>query len=332
MKSTIHVTTGSGPIRAEIFQQNLYLTDGGLESDLIFNRGVELNHFAAFELLNHEQGQEELKNYFFPYLDLAVKYNYHFVAETPTWRANPDWAFKLGYSFNELHAINRKSIRFMRSLIDDHFIHSDKVLISGNIGPRGDGYRVENVMTPEEARAYHSEQIKAFALEDADLVSAFTLNYTDEAVGIVRAAQEFNIPVVISFTVETDGRLPNGLTLKQAIEKTDALTNGYTTFFMINCAHPEHFKHVFGNNAEWMNRIGAIRANASIKSHAELDESETLDPGDKCLLATGYHELNHMLPNLQVVGGCCGTDHNHIAKICEVLFHNNPEVCREPAY
>ena len=310
-----------------VFRDTTYLSDGGLESFLVFHRGIELNHFAAFELLNNEQGLDELRNYFLPYLDLAVQYDFSFVAETPTWRANPDWAFKLGYTSQELNAMNRNSIRFMRALIEEHPISLDNTLISGNIGPRGDGYRVENRMTVEEAKAYHSDQINIFALADADLVSAFTLNYTEEAIGIVRAAQQINIPVVISFTVETDGRLPTGESLRDAIEKTDDATGGYTTFFMINCAHPEHFKHVFGDKADWRNRIGAIRANASKKSHAELDESETLGAGDTCQLANGYHELKHLLPNLRVIGGCCGTDHTHIAKICHVLFHDKPEDC-----
>lgn len=308
-----------------VFKHKFYLTDGGLETTLFFHRGIELNHFAAFELLNDEAGRKELTDYFLPYLDVAVKYNYPFVFETPTWRANPDWAYKLGYSADELNAINRGAIKFARALLRNHPIGTEKVLISGNIGPRGDGYRVENAMTPAEAKTYHGEQIKAFTMADADLVSAFTLNYTDEAIGIVLAAKEFNIPVVISFTVETDGKLPSGEALKEAIEKTDAATNSYPTFYMINCAHPEHFIHVFKEKGSWISRIEAIRANASIKSHAELDESDMLDTGDKYLLTTGYYELKQLLPNLRVIGGCCGTDHSHIAQICEVLYHDSPE-------
>ena len=314
-----------------IFGNFNYLTDAGLESFLVFHRGVELNHFAAFELLNDEKGLQELRDYYVHYLDLAVQYDYHFVAETPTWRANPDWGFKLGYSQKELDSINRNSVRFMRSLVNEHPISSEKALISGNIGPRGDGYVVDSKMTPAESKAYHSKQINTLALADADCVSAFTLNYSEEAIGIIQAAKEVNIPVVISFTTETDGKLPSGESLKDAIEKTDHATDGFTEFFMINCAHPEHFKHVFDENTDWMKRIGAIRANASLKSHAELDESDTLDSGDQCRLANGYLELKQLLPNLQVIGGCCGTDHSHMAKVCEVLFKNEPEVCPEPA-
>lgn len=311
------------------FTEPFYLTDGGLESTMVFHHGIELNHFAAFELLNDKAGRKELRTYFMPYFDLAVKYNVPFVAETPTWRTNPDWVYKLGYSTEQLHAISRHAVDFFRQLADEHSITQENILISGCLGPRGDGYVVEKEMTPVEAKSYHSEQIKAFALADADVVTSFTLNYLEEALGIAQAAKGFAIPVVIGFTVETDGNLPSGQPLREAIEAIDSETEAYPVHYMINCAHPEHFKHIFGDNRDWVNRIGCIRANASLKSHAELDNSTTLDTGDKCLLASGYHELKHLLPNLKVVGGCCGTDHSHIAKICEVLVHDDPELCLE---
>lgn len=213
-----------------IFQDTMYLSDGGLETTLVFHKGIELNFFSSFELLNDEWGRQLLTECYRPYLDLAVNYNYSFVFETPTWRANPDWGYRPGYSAEELNAINRNAIKWARSVISEHRIDQGQVIVSGNIGPRGDGYRVDATMTSTEAKTYHTEQIKSFVMADADMVSAFTLNYTDEAIGIVLAAEEFHIPVVISFTVETDGNLPNGETLKEAIEKTDQVTNGYAVF------------------------------------------------------------------------------------------------------
>lgn len=301
------------------FPQGFYLTDGGLETTLIFHQGIDLPHFAAFELVDYPEGRNALWEYYTPYLHIAQQYGMNFILETPTWRANPDWGFKLGYPEEALTEINRKSVWFLQELKssspDPH-----KILISGNIGPRGDGYVAEKIMTAEEAYAYHWPQIRAFAREKADLVTAMTLNYTEEAVGIVKAAKKAGVPVVISFTVETDGRLPNGETLQEAIEKTDGFTDGYALHFMINCAHPEHFKHVLGDEGIWKNRIRGIRANASTKSHAELDTSETLDPGDKCLLAEGYIQLKELLPALSIFGGCCGTDHSHLEEICKHIF------------
>ena len=193
------------------------------------------------------------------------------------------------------------------------------VVISGCIGPRGDGYRVDNEMTAEEAQRYHEPQVATFADTAADLVSALTLTYAGEAVGVARAAQNAGIPSVISFTVETDGRLPSGQSLREAIEEVDDQTDGAVAYFMINCAHPTHFAHVLEGDGDWRGRIRGLRANASEKSHAELDEAEELDSGDPAALARHYRELQTRLPSLTVVGGCCGTDHRHVAEICTAV-------------
>jgi len=189
-------------------------------------------------------------------------------------------------------------------------------VISGCLGPAGDGYSPEAMMTVEEAELYHSPQVRTFAGSEADMITALTMNYREEALGIVKAAKKYNIPAVISFTVETDGSLPSGETLQSAIESVDAATENYVSYYMINCAHPEHFKAIFADKADWHQRIRGIRANASCKSHAELDNSDTLDAGDMSLLSQGIGEIKTLLPWLNVLGGCCGTDHNHIDAIC----------------
>ena len=302
-----------------LFNEKYYLTDGGLETTLIFHRGIVLKSFAAFELLRSDYGEIELLEYYTPYLSLSEKNKMGFVIESPTWRASCDWGVRLGYTHDELFALNRQSIKLIRH-ISRSFDQIPHVIISGNIGPRGDGYKADFRMTAEQAKAYHMEQVKAFAMEDADVVTAATITYSDEAIGIVQAARSFGTPVVISFTVETDGRLPGGETLREAIEKVDHETDYYAEHFMINCAHPQHFIKEVESDGEWKWRIGGIRANASLKSHAELDESETLDTGDKCLLAQGYAELFDLLPNVKVIGGCCGTDHSHLEEICNEVF------------
>ena len=265
-----------------------YLTDGGLETTLIFHYDLELPHFAAFDLLNTSKGKDALTKYYTPYLELAQKYDVNFILETPTWRANSDWGAKLGYSKSELAQINRDSVAFIKGLKPDTINDTLNWITSGNVGPRGDGYVAETIMTSDQAKAYHLLQISTFVQEGVDLVTALTINYSVEGIGIVQAAQELKVPVVISFTVETDGHLPCGESLKEAIEKTDRETDGYTAYFMINCAHPEHFKHVLNHGEPWKNRIRGIRANASTKSHAELDQCETLDTGDMDLFVEGY--------------------------------------------
>ena len=153
-------------------------------------------------------------------------------------------------------------------------------LIDGPVGPRGDGYRVEDSMTPDVAADYHRFQVSRMADAGVDVVTALTMGYVDEAAGIAIAARAADVPGVVSFTLETDGRLPTGMPLGEAIEATDAATGGYPLHYMINCAHPTHFDHVLDPDAPWAHRIGGLRANASTLSHAELDEMIELDEGD----------------------------------------------------
>ena len=295
-----------------------FLTDGGMETTLIFHQGLDLPYFAAFVLLDDEEGRDQLRSYYRPYVELARKRGVGIVLDTPTWRANADWGERLGYSAEALADVNRRGVALLeelRSISDD----GPPIIISGCIGPRGDGYRVDEKMSAEDAQKYHAPQIATFADTVADLVTALTLTYTDEAVGIVRAAQAVGVPVVISFTVETDGRLPSGESLHKAVDAVDGATGGGPAYFMINCAHPTHFADVLADMDSSLGRIRGVRANASTKSHAELDESDELDAGDPVDLAARYGALRAQLPHLTVVGGCCGTDHRHIGEICAVF-------------
>ena len=297
-----------------------FLTDGGLETTLIFHQGIDLPHFAAFDLLSYEEGKVTLKNYYLEYIRIAKKHKVGFLLESPTWRANLDWGYKMGYSPDSLNRINRIAIEQLHEIRNKHEDETTKMLISGCVGPRGDGYVPSDKMKASQAAIYHAPQIQTFKKANADMVSAITMNYVEEALGIVIAAKNANIPVVISFTVETDGKLPSGQSLKEAILQIDDITGCYPAYYMVNCAHPSHFKNVLETSENWLKRIHGIRANASTKSHAELDESEHLDHGDKHELAERYQELKKLLPNLKVIGGCCGTDHSHIEQICEVLI------------
>jgi S-methylmethionine-dependent homocysteine/selenocysteine methylase len=289
-----------------------------METTLIFHEGLDLPEFAAFVLLDDEQGREALRSYFRPYIDIARKRGVGIILDTPTWRANADWGERLGYSAEALAAVNRRGVMLLDELRAESGAEPP-IVIAGCIGPRGDGYRADALMSADEAEQYHAAQIATFAGTSVDLVSALTLTYADEAVGIVRAAQAADIPVAISFTVETDGRLPSGEALREAVEAVDEQTGGAAAYFMINCAHPTHFAHVLEDAGPWLDRIHGVRANASAKSHAELDEAEELDEGDPADLAARYRELRKRMPNLNVIGGCCGTDHRHIGEICAVV-------------
>jgi S-methylmethionine-dependent homocysteine/selenocysteine methylase len=296
-----------------------FLTDGGIETSLIFDDGLELPHFAAFDLLRRLEGRAALERYYAPYLALAAAGHFGFVLESPTWRASPDWAERLGYSAAALAVANADAIELMQRLRAVHERPETPIVISGCVGPRGDGYVAGALMSAEAAQAYHAPQIRAMAGAGCDLVTAVTMTNVPEAVGIVRAAQQHGVPSVISFTVETDARLPSGVTIEAAIAAVDAATGDRPAYYMINCAHPTHFERALDGQAAWTRRIGGLRANASCKSHVELNEAPELDRGNPVALAGEYGALLERLPHLRVFGGCCGTDHRHIGAIAAML-------------
>ncbi len=297
----------------------LFMSDGGLETTLMFHDGLDLPAFAAFDLLKDDAGTATLRRYFERYVELARRHAVGLVLESPTWRASRDWSARLGYDAVALADANRRAIRLLLEIRAAHESAPTRIVVSGNVGPRGDGYSPNSRMSADEAEAYHAEQIGTLARTDADMVSAFTMNYVDEAVGVTRAARASAMPVAISFTLETDGRLPSGETLEAAILTTDAQTGGYPAYYMINCAHPTHFEGVLRNAGAWRERIRGLRANASRRSHAELDESTELDSGDPQALGREYRALQGTLRCLSVVGGCCGTDHRHVDAIVTAL-------------
>ena len=292
-----------------------FLADGGLETTLIFHRGLDLPCFAAFDLLRDAGGRDELRAYFSPYLALARDRGVGFVLDTATWRANPDWAGQLGYSRDDLDAANRSAVALAEEIGAAGEAKGTPIVVNGVIGPRGDGYDPGAVMSPGEAEAYHGRQVATFADSAVDMVTAVTMTNAEEAIGIARAARAHDVPAVISFTLETDGRLPDGQSLRAAIDRVDTETGGSVAYFMINCAHPSHFADVLADDGVWRERIGGLRANASAKSHAELDDAQELDEGDPAALGAEHSALRPRLGAVSVLGGCCGTDCRHVEAI-----------------
>ncbi len=294
----------------------LLLCDGGMETTLIFLDGVDLPCFATFPLLEHDEGRALMRRYFEPYLETARRHGTGFVLEANTWRANPAWGAQLGYSIDALAEANRRCVAFADELRAAAEEPGEPIVVSAPIGPQGDAYDPDDHLTAEEAEAFHRWQAEVIAGTAADMITALTITYAEEAVGIVRAATAVGMPFVVSFTVETDGRLPSGQSLAAAIEQVDRETDGAAVYFMVNCAHPTDFLPTLDEPGPW-HRVRGIRANASTLSHAELDESETLDDGDPIDLTERYLEIGERLPGLVVLGGCCGTDHRHIASIAD---------------
>ncbi|HEY4161876.1 MAG TPA: homocysteine S-methyltransferase family protein [Dongiaceae bacterium] len=293
----------------------LFITDAGLETILIFQDGIDLPCFAAFDLLKSEAGTRRLYDYYAGFAGLAVSRGVGLILEGVTWRANADWGAKLGYDAAGLARMNRRAVALMLDIRRDFETPQNPMPISGAIGPRGDGYDPGKLMTVKEAEDYHHVQVAVLADTPGDYVSAFTITNVPEAIGIVRAAEREAVPVVMSFTLETDGNLPTGQPLGDAIAEVDSATRNCAAYFMINCAHPTHFEKVLHKGADWMNRLRGIRANASCRSHAELDSSSDLDAGNPAELGRQYAELRQRFPQFAVLGGCCGTDMRHVEAI-----------------
>jgi homocysteine S-methyltransferase len=281
-----------------------------METTLVFHEGFELPCFASFPLLADERGRAALRRYFAPFLELAERHELPFVLDTPTWRANPDWGTQLGYDAAGLADVNRDAVAFARELAETR----PAVTVNGVLGPRGDGYVVGERMTADEAAEYHAWQIGVLCDAGAERITALTLTYPEEAVGIVQAAAADGVPVVAGFTVETDGRLPDGTALADALAQVDAATGSAAEFFIVNCAHPTHIAAGLEPTPQ-LQRIGGLRVNASALSHAEIEELEGLDEGDPVLLARDNAALRETLPSIRLLGGCCGTDHRHVAEI-----------------
>ncbi|MEO6255412.1 MAG: homocysteine S-methyltransferase family protein [Sphingomicrobium sp.] len=286
----------------------------------MFNRGIEIPFFASITLLRTDEGRRALETYFRGFLDLARRVRTALVLESATWRASPDWAEPLGITQSQLDSLNRDAVTMLVELKGEYDTPETPVIISGCIGPRGDGYDPGRAMSVEEAADYHSHQARLLVSAGADLLSAITMTNISEATGVARAAKSIGASIVISFTVETDGRLPTGDELGRAVEAVDEATESYPAYYMINCAHPTHFAAVLREEEPWTSRIRGVRANASKCSHAELDAMTELDAGDPAELAQLHRQLRQRFPQITVLGGCCGTDLSHVTAIAEACL------------
>ena len=302
----------------------VFLTDSGLETDLIFHGGFELPEFAAFVLVDDARGTAALDAYFRRHVDIAVQHACGVILEAPTWRASRDWGAQIGYPAADLRRVNQSAVGLLSRVRGDYGdAASSPVVVSGCIGPRADAYSPAESMQEDEAEAYHGEQIGILAATDVDLVHAMTITYVAEAIGIARAAARADVPVAISFTTETDGRLPDGTALAGAVAAVDTATGGAPVYYGVNCAHPSHFAPALPGGATGA-RVRSVRANASRKSHAELDESPALDEGDPVELAGDYLRLRAQHPAITILGGCCGTDARHVEAIADAVAATGP--------
>jgi len=292
----------------------VFLQYVGGPTDLIFNQGFDLPGFASYPLLETDVGRTALLNIVQQLIDMAREVGVGVILDTETWVANRDRGLAIGFTPEKLREINLASVEMIAGLQEKN--NDVLTILSAQMGPRGDGYEAGDQMSVEEAEAYHTEQMKTLSQTKADFISAFTLTYPAEAAGIVRAGQNYGMPVAVAFTVETDGRLTTGMPLEEAIAIVDEETESGAAYFLINCAHPDHFSDSL-SNGPWIERLRGVVVNASRCSHAELDEAKELDDGDPKELGVLVGNLRQRFPHFNIVGGCCGTDVRHMRNIAE---------------
>ncbi|PMG07031.1 homocysteine methyltransferase [Vibrio breoganii] len=288
----------------------------GIDTELLFTHNQPLPGYASYPLLAKSSTRAIIEKMYIDLIALAKRYQTAVILDAMTWIASSQRGAMIGLNEHQLRDFNLDAIDLMAQVRDR--CGDLPTLLSAQIGPREDGYQANNQMSANESLGYHSTQIDTYKLTKADFITASTLSYPEEAAGIVLAAKSANIPVVVSFTVELDGNLPNGESLEDAIAKVDGLTKRYASYFMINCAHPSHFSHSF-TQQPWEQRIKGIVVNASKCSHAELDRCETLDSGDPFTLGKEVAEICRQNTQISVVGGCCGTNLDHLEQIMKNL-------------
>lgn len=296
-----------------------YLTDGGFETSMLFLEGFDLPAFAACVLLEDDVARAAMVRYFDRFLAMAETAGTGFVLDTNTWRSGTHWSDAVGRSPVQMQDLTREAVRFAVAIRARWQDRVSPILLNGAIGPAGDAYDGTLAMDANSAEAIHAPQIALLGACGVDLITALTFSGVSEAIGLSRASVKAGVPVAISFTVETDGCLPDGTPLARAVHETDAATGGAPLYYMINCAHPEHFRNVLDDDA-LRRRIRGVRANASRLSHAELDEAEALDDGDPEEFGALHADLSRKLPALKVVGGCCGTDHRHVGCLADAML------------
>ncbi len=292
----------------------LFLAYTGFETDLLFNHGAELPGFASYPLLENAGGRALLQQSYQSVMDLGARAGVGVILESTTWLANRDRGAAIGYSPAALRVANIEAIAFMDALRGTR----DNVLLSANVGPRADAYAPEERMDVTQATQYHAEQMEALSQTKADLVSGYTLAYPEEAAGIALAAKQVGMPVVIAFTVETDGLLPVGVTLEAALAEVDQVTDSFPAYYMVNCAHPEHLRGAL-DGPMCRGRLRGVVANASRCSHAELDNAEVLDSGDPVEFGAQMADIARQFPQINVLGGCCGTDMRHLGELVDAV-------------
>ncbi len=295
----------------------IILTEGALIERLRRDAAVSLDpHVLHAGFVYDEGGRRALRGLYRQYLDIGLAADLPMIVCTPTWRANP---VRLRLADLADRDANGDGARFVAAIRDEYDAYARQVFIGGLIGCAGDAYKPEEGLSTAAATAFHVTQTVALATAGVDFLFAATLPNVDEALGMAHAMAACRIPYVVSFVLQRDGRLLDGIPLHQAVTMIDEAANPRPLFFMANCVHPRVFEAALASEVSRSGsvheRVIGLQANTSMRSPDELDGRGEVDPGEGPeALANAMLRLRRRF-GTKVLGGCCGTDDRHIAWI-----------------
>lgn len=309
----------------------IFLTEGGSETEILYRHGFELPEFAMFPLLDDPRAAAAMRAMFCAQLDVAAEFGLSFLLSGLDYRASPDWGAKLGYSPAALAEANLAAIGFLREIAEGYHGQIPQLLIGGILGPRGDAYGLNRDITTESAEDYHAVQLETLKAAEVDFACALTFNNAPEAIGAARAASKIGVPLSISLTLDSTHRLKSGPSLAEAIAEIDAEAGEHAPdFYLLNCSHPLEYEPAI-EPGDWIARLRGVRPNASKMEKLALCKLGHLEAGDPVELGRQVRDLSERHPHMDVFGGCCGTGDRHLREIAKALVEP-AEALRTAAY
>lgn len=297
----------------------IFLTEGGSETEIMYRHGFELPEFAMFPLLDNPKAVSAMHGIFSKQLDVAAEFGLSFLLSGLDYRASPDWGAKLGYSPTALAEANTAAIDFLRDVAKGYEGQVPRLLFGGILGPRGDAYGLNREITADVAEEYHAVQLETLKLAGVDFACAMTFNNIPESVGAARAAAKIGVPLSVSLTLDSTHRLKSGPSLADAITEIDAQTgNDAPDFYLLNCSHPLEYEPAL-ETEDWINRLRGVRPNASKMEKIALCKLGHIEEGNPVELGSQLRSLSERYPHMDIFGGCCGTGHSHLREIAKAL-------------
>ncbi|MCB8822139.1 homocysteine S-methyltransferase family protein [Microvirga rosea] len=307
----------------QAFQSGVvFLTDGGIETRLIYEFSLGLRDFASFPELFDSRGRAALRKVYTSYLDVAAQSGRPMLIGSPTWRAHPDGLRHAGFGEpDDLTRVNTEAVSFLRELRREMKLEK-QVYIAGVIGPRGDGYRAEGAPQTEEAQHYHHAQARALADAGVDFLYAPTFASRTELIGVALAMAGTGCTYALAPVINGHGDLPDGSSLSEVISFIDATVQPRPLYYLTGCVHASTFSDAVADDDRLQplmpKRLVGMKANASALPPEKLNDLDHVEGDEPAAFARGILNL-HNKYSLRILGGCCGTDAGHIRALAEGL-------------